>query len=237
MSGNVDVERASELYLQGWTLAKIGEEYGVSRERIRQLLPQEVKDQAKAKRAEQQHAELESQLRAGWFFDEIAKESGLSLGTVSRLAYTQCREAWEEGEQERRERRTAETGPCVICGGLVADRAGAITCTPWCYEAYLHLRYRVNERARRAHRQATTRWHMAHREEPSEALIRTAETGETDEEHGRWFYPGSESLSWAAECVRLGYEPVIDALSEAEMAQVREHLGWEQPSDEATEAG
>lgn len=230
-ASSVEIDEASRLYLEGWTLAQIGQRYGVSRERIRQVLPEDVKERGKKRRAERQHEDIRQRLAQGWFSEEIAKASGLEEDTVRQLAYTHCREASEAGEPRRRERRTEENGPCRICGGAVADRATAITCSPWCYEAYLHLRYRVDEQSRQSHRQATARWHLAHGGQ-SDMVAETAKTGEPHYERTRWFYRDSESLAWAAECVRRGYSPVIEAMGDHEMAQIQQYLDQQGPATE-----
>lgn len=222
----MDAEEMAELYLDGWTLQAIGDLAGVSRERVRQMLPEDVKKKAKEQRRRKHVDEITRLIKKGLTCEEIGDELGLSnLGEA--LQRTGLDTLYKEYELERRKRRTRLNGPCRVCNDYVSDHWNAVTCSPWCREAWVLLRRTLDEEERRAHRMATTRWSLrtGYGTSTRERKVRVlASDGEVDNPKEGWFIEGSATLACAAECVRRGYQPVIDALSKKQMRQVREYL-------------
>lgn len=232
------VETMSRLYLNAWTLEEIGELAGVTRERVRQLLPEEVKRKGKEQgvkarheRREQRRQEVLELVDAGFTRAEM-QQRGFAYNYLMSLHERdeEFYERWKAASALRRERLTESNGPCRVCGGLVADRTNAVTCGGFCHRVYAHtcLRYHIDEQFRREHTVRIAQWHLANpgygiaSHETYARMVR--EKGAKALDKDTYFIEGSTTMKYAAECVRRGYKPVIDALSEREIRQVENYL-------------
>lgn len=83
----VDVDVATERYLEGWTQADIAAEFGVTASRISGLLPDDVKRRAKERRRNRR-VDVDAAARLylqGWTQAEIATEFGVGQAQISKL--------------------------------------------------------------------------------------------------------------------------------------------------------
>lgn len=229
---SLTVEDIADLYRDGWTQAEIAAEAGITNERVRQLLPEGLSDEVKKARWWERRDQLAALIAEGWFRSEIAEECGYSHLSNLYVAFRHYDLAgeWEAASVRRRERRTEDNGPCRVCGSLAGDRDNAVTCGDDLCERVWQTRAlsrRLDPEVLRKHRVHTALWRLQTGRSTStpEADLAIVELdGDIVTDHGGWFVEGSQSLALAAECVRREYEPVIDALCEREMAQVREYL-------------
>lgn len=228
---SLTVEEMADLYRDGWTLAEIGEKAGITNERVRQLLPESLRREVLDARRQERRDHLAALVAEGLFVDEIAEECGVDRSAVHpALRRHDLTAEWEAAETLRRERRTDERGPCPVCGSLLGERSNAVTCgEDLCEQVWTTraLSRRLDPEVLRKHRVYTARWCLMTGNGTSrpERHLEVIKSGGRDvEPHGSWFVEGSQSLALAAECVRRGYQPVIDALGEREMGQVREYL-------------
>jgi hypothetical protein len=126
-----------ELRSQGMTLEAIGQQFGLTKERVRQIL-----SRYEIPRCYETKSDLMARFRVGWYeIDQAMKAAGVfhQAGRRRRYALSDTDVATIREQLEQR-----ETRQCRICGrSFRGGRSGKRLCSPECFRAYRRQRRQV----------------------------------------------------------------------------------------------